>query len=172
MTSEKRRFCAIRPTPQFGEGLFQWSPRRPIASNGVAMTKVCVLRSRVRSKDSRTVLRATKHVTVMLEWRRKKVVNSASRDRGVPQRPGGQLGGRGTRRNNSSEARGDKRQRAAPHPDPEAAGLNSGMATRGSSVQCVRSVNTLRTDEDGVSRGVARFKNRPSQRANRPDRSC
>jgi hypothetical protein len=200
----------------------------------------------------------------MLEWRRNEVMNNAGRDRGVPQRPGGQLGGRGTRRKNSSEAQGDKRlsslvksyrpivsksraappghrrriaasychmdasygqtvhilrnygtnscssalesllgrwqdprsadfvpkpvrlcgtlpgttlrdstrQRAAPHPDPEAAGLNSGMATRGSSVQCVRSVNTLRTDEDGVSRGVARFTNRPSQRANRPGRSC
>jgi beta-glucanase (GH16 family) len=27
MTSKKCRFCAIRPTPRFGEGLFQWSPR-------------------------------------------------------------------------------------------------------------------------------------------------
>jgi hypothetical protein len=99
-------------------------------------------------------------------------MDNAGRDRGVPQRPGGQLGGRGTRRKNSSEARGDKRQRAVPHPDPEAASLNSGMATRGSSVQCVHSVNTLLTDEDGVSRGVARFRNRLSQRANRPDRSC
>ena len=42
--------------------------------------------------------------------------------------------------------------RAAPHPDPEPAGLNSSMATRASSVQCVRSVNTLRADGDGVSR--------------------
>ena len=73
---------------------------------------------------SRTVLCATKHVTVMLEWRGKKVMNDAGRDRGVPQRPGGQLGGRGTKRKNSSEARGDERQRAAPHPDPEAAGLS------------------------------------------------
>ena len=75
-------------------------------------------------------------------------------------------------RNNASEARGDKRQRAGPHPDPEAAGLNAGMATRESSVQCVHSVNTLLNDEDGVSRGVAWFTNRLSQMAKQPDRSC
>jgi hypothetical protein len=94
-------------------------------------------------KASRPVLCATKHVTAMLERCGKEVMKSASRDRGVPRQPGGQLGGRGTRRKNSFEARGDKRQRAVPYPDPEAAGLNSGMATRGSSVQCVLSVNTL-----------------------------
>jgi hypothetical protein len=66
----------------------------------------------------------------MLERQREEVMNNASRDRGVPRRPGGQLGGRGTKRKNSSEAQGDKRQRAELHPDPEAAGLNSGMVTR------------------------------------------
>jgi hypothetical protein len=86
----------------------------------------------VCGRTARTVRRATKHVTVMLERRRKEVMKHASRDRGAPRRPGGQLGRRGTMRENSSEARGDKRQRAGPHPDPEAAGLNSGMATRGS----------------------------------------
>jgi hypothetical protein len=136
------------------------------------MTGTRVTRNPVIGKPSRGVLCATKRVAVMFERRGKEVMKSASRDRGVPRRPGDQLGGRGTRRKNSFEARGDKRQRAGPHPDPEAAGLNSGMATRGSSVQCVLSVNTLRTDEDGVRRGVARLKNRPRQRADRPDRSC
>jgi hypothetical protein len=92
---------------------------RVIAPKGVPMTKARVLRSRVRSKDSCTVLCATRRVTVMLERQR-----NVSRDRGDPRRPGGQLGGRGTRRKNSFEARGDKRQRAEPHPDPEAAGLS------------------------------------------------
>jgi hypothetical protein len=80
-------------------------------------------------KPSRPVRCATKRVTVVLERQRKEVMRSISRARGVPQRPWGQLGRRGTKRKNSSEARGDKRQRAVPHPDPEAAGLNSGMAT-------------------------------------------
>ena len=34
MISEKRRFCAIRPTRRFGGGLFQWSPR---ARSGIAL---------------------------------------------------------------------------------------------------------------------------------------
>ncbi len=38
-------------------------------------------------KGARTVRRATKHVTVMLERRRKEVMKHASRDRGAPQRP-------------------------------------------------------------------------------------
>jgi hypothetical protein len=75
-------------------------------------------------------------------------------------------------RRNASEARGDKRQRAEPHPDPEAAGLNSGMATRGSSVQCVRNVDTLLSDEDGVSGGVAWLKEPTEPKAKRLDRSC
>jgi hypothetical protein len=54
----------------------------------------------------------------------RKTERNVSRDQGVPRRPGGQLGGRGTRRKNSFEARGDKQQRAEPHPDPEAAGLS------------------------------------------------
>jgi hypothetical protein len=73
----------------------------------------------VRGKLTRGVLCATRRVIVMLERQR-----NVSRDRDVPRRPGGQLGGRGTRRKNSFEARGDKRQRAEPHPDPEAAGLS------------------------------------------------
>jgi hypothetical protein len=35
-------------------------------------------------KVSRPVLCAMKHVTVMLEWRGKKVMNDAGRDQGVP----------------------------------------------------------------------------------------
>jgi hypothetical protein len=97
---------------------------------------------------------------------------NAGRDRGVPQRPGGQLGGRGTRRKNSSEARGDKQQRAEPHPDPEAAGLNPVWLREEAPFNASTTGHTPPNDEDGVSRGVARLTNRPSQKANRPDRSC